>query len=57
LTADIPQGSVLGSVLFLVYTNDITDDIIRFGRFLADYTSIGHFALDEASLNKIKKYR
>ena len=39
-----------GSLIDLVYINDIADDIIGFGRFLADYTSIGHFALDEASL-------
>jgi hypothetical protein len=45
------------SLIVLVYINDIADDIIRFGRFLADYTSIGHFALDEASLKQNKKYR
>ena len=54
LAADVPQGFSVGSLIVLVYINDIADDIIGFGRFLADYTSIGHFAPDEASFKKLR---
>ena len=34
------SGFNVGSLIVLVYINDITDDIIGFGRFLADYTLV-----------------
>jgi hypothetical protein len=46
----VPQGSVLGPLLCLVYLNDIADGMTGLGRLFADDTSIGHIANDKDSL-------
>ena len=38
--ASVPQGSILGSVLFLVYNSDIVDGAVANTSFLADDTSL-----------------
>jgi hypothetical protein len=40
----VPKGSVLGPLMFLIFINDITDEIVGPGRLFADDTSIEHIA-------------
>jgi hypothetical protein len=45
--------TVPGPLLFLVFINDIADDILGLSRHFADDTSIGHTALDESTLKNM----
>ena len=40
LTADVPKGSIIGPLLFLVYSNDIVNDINFTICLFADDTSL-----------------
>ena len=54
LKAGVHQGSVLARpLLFLVFINDIADDMLGLCRLFADDTSIGHTALDEFTLKNM----
>jgi len=50
VTAGVPQGSVLGPLLVLLYINDITDNLGNIARLFADDTSLQYAGPDILAL-------
>ena len=53
VSADLPQRSVLGPLLFLIYINDISDDLTGLVRLFADDTSLSYSSADKHQIELI----
>ena len=53
VSADLPPGSVLGPLLFLIYINDISDDLTGLVRLFADDTSLSYSSADKHQIELI----
>ena len=56
ITAGVPQGSVLGPVLFLIYVNDISDRLLSLIRLFADDSSLFYSASSKQDIEGIINY-
>jgi len=53
MNAGVPQGSVLGPLLFLIYVNDIADKLLSLTRLYADDSSLYYSASSVADIEGI----
>ena len=54
--ADVPQGSILGPLLFIIYINGLSENLKSTVKLFADYTSLFHAVKDPNTSAEIFNY-
>jgi hypothetical protein len=53
ISTGVPQGSVLGTLLLIIYINDMADKLVSLSRLFADDTSFGYSNQDTRQLKNV----
>ena len=56
INVGVPQGSVLGPLPFLIYIDDISDELIGLARLFADDTSLSFSSPDARYITRVLNY-
>ena len=54
INAGVSQGSVLGPLLFLIYVNDVAENMISLCRLFADDNSLQYMSYNVANIEYIE---